>query len=224
MSDIESGGTQTQDVSGRKAQAKELVGQASGALKAEAKSFASVAQDRVRAEAQKGTEKATRTLGDFANAIRKAGDELSAADQSPASRLVQQAADGLETFSRNLEGKDPGALLNDIREFGRRHPVAFIGGAVLAGLALGRFVRASEHEQMRLADEDFGVAEEMAFDGPSEAELGLSGGLAAPVADNPDVLEAGTQGLTTPTPASLDDGVSDLTGAPDTGSPHIGGR
>lgn len=240
MSDIDSGGTlDTSVAGGRKAQAKELIGQAGGALKTEAKTFASVAQDRVRAEAQKGTDKATRTLGDFANAIRKAGDELGAADQSPASRLVQQAADGLETFSRSLEGKDPGALLNDVRDFGRRHPMAFIGGAVLAGLALGRFVRASEHEPMAFGGEDMATAEEAMFDGPSEAELGVSGGLAAPVADNADAMEGPPPVVSAARP-SLDDSVSDLTGAPETGSetgpakgtdagpnttsPYLGGR
>lgn len=231
MSDIESGGTLdttgATTSGGRKAKAKEVVGQAGHVLKAEAQSFASVAQDRVRAEAQKGTEKATKTLGDFANAIRRAGDELGEADQSPASRLVRQAADGLETFSRSLAGKEPGDLLNDVRDFGRRHPVAFIGGAVLAGLALGRFVRASEHEPLpRLADEDLGLAEEAAFDGPSEADLGATGGLAAPLADDLSAVEGPTPPMTT-TPAGMGEGATDLTGAPgvgpDTGSP-VGGR
>lgn len=218
MSDIDSGGTlDTSGAGGRKAQAKELVGQASETLKAEAKTFASVAQDRVRAETQKGTEKATKTLGDFANAIRKAGDELGSADQSPASRLVRQAADGLETFSRSLEGKDPGDLLNDVRDFGRRHPMAFVGGAVLAGLALGRFVRATEREPMSFGGEDVAQAEEAMFDGPSE--LGASGGLAAPLADNLDTLE-GPAPLASP----AEDSVSDLTGAPDPAARPIGGR
>ncbi len=221
MSDIESGGTfETPETGGRKAQAKELIGQAGGALKSEAKSFASAAQDRVRAETQKGTEKATKTLGDFANAIRRAGDELGAADQSPASRLVRQAADGLETFSRGLEGKDPGQLLNDVRDFGRRHPMAFIGGAVLAGLALGRFVRASEQDMPRFADDYTAMAEEAAFDGPAEGDLAATGGLAAPLADNLEAVEGPTPALT----ALADDGETDLTGTPDTTSPHLGGR
>ncbi|PZQ57319.1 MAG: hypothetical protein DI570_19880 [Phenylobacterium zucineum] len=225
MSDIDSGATLgAANEGGRKAQAKELIGQAGQTLKAEAQSFASVAQDRVRAETQRGTEKATRTLGDFANAIRKAGDELSSADQSPASRLVQQAADGLETFSRSLEGKDPGQLLNDVRDFGRRHPVAFIGGAVLAGLALGRFVRATDPKPAYgLADADLSLAEDEAFDGVSEAELGLSGGLAAPVADDLGVAAGQAPSLTT-SPLMPDDGPSDLTGTPDPTAPHTGGR
>lgn len=128
----------------RKAQAKQMAGQAAEALKAEAQTFASTAQQRLRGEAQKQTEAATKTLGDFASAIRKAGDELSQADQSPAARLVGQAADGLERLSLSLADKQPEDLLDALRDFGRRHPMAFIAGGVLAGIALGRFVRSSE--------------------------------------------------------------------------------
>lgn len=153
MTDLETG---SDGAISRKEKAKEVVGQAGQVLKAEAQSFASAAQERVRTEAQKGAQVGARTLGDFANAVRRAGDELSQSDQSPASHLVRQAADGLESLSRNLADKDPGDLLNSVRDFGRRNPAAFIGGAVLVGLALGRFARASEvpDATMDLAEED----------------------------------------------------------------------
>lgn len=146
MSDIDTttGTDMGEGGSPRVAQAKQVIGQAGQALKAEAQSFADAAQQRAREEAQKHTQTATRTLGDFANAIRRAGEELGQSDQSPAARLVRQAADGLEGFSRNLADKQPEDLLNDVRDFGRRNPAAFIGGAVLVGVALGRFLRASD--------------------------------------------------------------------------------
>src|SRR5262245_33009788 len=103
MTDLETGPT---DGASRTRQAREMVGQAGHALKAEAQSFASAARDRVSAEATRGTQAGAKTLGDFANAVRRAGDELAGADQSPASRLVQQAADGLESLSRNLADKE----------------------------------------------------------------------------------------------------------------------
>lgn len=148
--------------------ARSLIGQAGETIKAEAQSFASVAQDRVRAEAEKGVKSAGRTLGDFANAVRRAGDELAGADQSPAARLVGQAAEGLEGLSRNLAGKDAGELLNAVRDFGRRNPMAFIGGAVLAGLALGRFARASDHREDP-RDEPRSFAADNPYESPARA-------------------------------------------------------
>lgn len=200
MSDLE---TELTGETSRAGHAKELVGQAGHAIKAEAQSFASAAQERVKAEAQKGTQAGAKTLGDFANAVRRAGDELAGADQSPASRLVQQAADGLESLSRNLADKEPGDLLNAVRDFGRKNPAAFIGGAVLVGLAVGRFARASEP----LAFEPGGD------DGPTTAyDAHLDGA------------------TTTASPMGLSDEVSiadgtDGVGEPDaTGSPYAGGR
>lgn len=200
MSDIET--TNAAAGGGRKAQAKELIGQAGSTLKQEAQSFANAAQDRVKAEAQRGTQAAGKTLGDFANAVRRAGDELAETDQSPASRLVRQAADGLESLSRNLADKDPGDLLNAVRDFGRKNPAAFIGGAVLVGLALGRFARASERSGLPgLSGEDLTLAESDAFDGPT---LSGRGGIGRPLADNLGDLQASTLA--------------------DTTSPHTGGR
>lgn len=219
MSDIE---TETTGVTRRKEQAKHVVEQAGQVLKAEAQSFASVAQDRVRAEAQKGTQVGAKTLGDFANAVRRAGDELAGADQSPASRLVQQAADGLENLSRNLQDKDPGDLLNSVRDFGRRNPAAFIGGAVLVGLAIGRFARASEGPRLPgLTDEELAFAEEDAFDGPAETTYAT--GLSDPLADDLGALETATVSTTPP----LADGADDTPGLDETDttiSPPFGGR
>ena len=205
MSDIQPNTPNTP--SGRTGQAKELIGQAGQTLKAEAQSFAHVAQDRVKAEAQRGTQVATKTLGDFANAVRRAGDELDQHDQSPASRLVRQAADGLESLSRNLADKEPADLLNAVRDFGRKNPAAFIGGAVLAGLALGRFARASETvHPPGLSDADLTLAETEMYEGPAMAG---DGGLAAPLADDLGGLRA-TDEADTATSLGVGDGTSGI--------------
>jgi hypothetical protein len=123
--------------------AKEMAGNAAQTVKQEAASFAAGAKDKAAEQIEQHKETATRTLGDFADAIRKAGEELSGKDQSVASRLVQQAADGLEGFSRSVSDKRPEELLDAVRDFGRRNPTAFVAGSVLVGLALGRFLRSS---------------------------------------------------------------------------------
>jgi hypothetical protein len=218
MSDIETNIPTTSP--SRTGQAKELIGQAGQTLKAEAQSFATAAQDRVRAETQRGTQAATKTLGDFANAVRRAGEELDQHDQSPASRLVRQAADGLESLSRNLADKEPGDLLNAVRDFGRKNPAAFIGGAVLVGLALGRFARASEPARPTgLSDADLTLAETEMYEGPAMAS---EGGLAAPLADSLGDLSAKDEAETT-TSLGVGDGTSGI-GETDATSTPGGGR
>jgi hypothetical protein len=206
----------------RTGQAKQLLDQAGQTLKTEAQSFASAAGERARAEAHKHTETATRTLGDFANAVRRAGDELAASDQSPASRLVRQAADGLESLSRNLADKEPEDLLNAVRDFGRKNPVAFIGGSVLLGLALGRFVRASESggRPPRLRSDEMTFAEEDAYDGPSETigapPVGAEAGIDQPIESDLGDLSATPESETT-TSVGVGDATSGI------GEPGSGG-
>lgn len=219
MSDIQTNSPTPATTSGRGAQAKELIGQAGQTLKAEAQSFAHAAQDRVKAEAQRGAQAATKTLGDFANAVRRAGDELDQHDQSPASRLVRQAADGLESLSRNLEGKDPGDLLNAVRDFGRKNPAAFIGGAVLVGLAIGRFARATEAAPAGLGGADLTVAENDLFDGPPTA---ADEALAAEPADDLGDLKAAD--VNPDAILGVDDGTSVLAETDADLTPPAGGR
>jgi len=93
-----------------------------------------------------------------------------------------------------------------VRGFARSHPAAFIGGAVLVGVALGRFIRASETASPlagaagadpypeadtqpvmvggeSLGDETLSLAEEDGFDGPAEAGGGIESGLADDLGD-----------------------------------------
>ena len=57
--------------------------------------------------------------------------------------LLREAADGLKQIARAVEGKNIGTLAGDLADFGRRNPVAYLGGAALVGFALARFARAS---------------------------------------------------------------------------------
>jgi ElaB/YqjD/DUF883 family membrane-anchored ribosome-binding protein len=140
---------------------KEMATAAVQTIKQEAASFADSAQEKARDRIDQGKEKASSTLGDFANAIRSAGDQLSQNDQSLAGRMVKQAADGLEGLSRSVAQKRPEELLDSVRQFGRTNPTAFIAGSVLVGLALGRFGRASGQHQAsstsrEIPSQDFG--------------------------------------------------------------------
>lgn len=117
-------------------------------VKQETASFANSAKEKALGQVEQKTQSATETLGEFANAIRKASDELSQHDQSMAGRIAKQAAEGLEGLSRSVSNKRPEELLEAVRGFGRSNPTAFIAGSVLLGMAIGRFARSSEqHSQ-----------------------------------------------------------------------------
>jgi uncharacterized protein YukE len=123
---------------------KQMASAAADTVKQEAAQFAAAAQDKAQEKIEQHKQTATQALSDFANAIRSAGDQLSQTDQSMAGRMVKQAADGLEGISRSVADKPPEKLLQAVRDFGRQNPTTFVAGSVLAGIALGRFLRASD--------------------------------------------------------------------------------
>jgi hypothetical protein len=122
---------------------KEQLAGARDRVRGEAAQFASTAREKAVGAVEQRQQQVTGALGEFGDVIRRAADDLSERNQGMAAQVVRQAADSLEGLTRNLEGKTPGDLLNSARDFGRRHPVAFIGGTVLLGLAVGRFIRSS---------------------------------------------------------------------------------
>jgi hypothetical protein len=132
-----------EDVARARSEAGREGSAALNSLKQGARSLGDEAKDRAAGYVEEGREAVTEHLDAFAQAIRRASDELSEKDQTMAAQLVRQAAGGLESLSRSIGGASMGEMINSVRSIGRRNPTAFIGGAVLAGLALGRFARAS---------------------------------------------------------------------------------
>lgn len=116
---------------------------AMGSLKEGARSLGDQAKERASRYVEGGKTTVTEHLDTFAQAIRAASDELRDKDQTMAAQLVRQAAGGLESLSRSIGGTSLQDMVTSVRSFGRSNPTAFIGVSVLAGLALGRFVRAS---------------------------------------------------------------------------------
>lgn len=128
--------------------AREEAKKAGSTVADEASRLASDARDKAYEGAESGKAYAASSLDDFTAAIKKASDELGERDQSMAANLVREAASGLEQVSSAIEGKSVQELTRSAAGFARRQPAAFLIGAVLAGVAIGRFAKASsEHSE-----------------------------------------------------------------------------
>jgi len=210
---------------------KETVAGAMQTVKQEAASFASEARDRAADKIEEQKQTASQTLGDFANAIRKAGDELADSDQSMATRVVRQAAEGLEGLARSVSDKRPEELLDAMRDFGQRNPTALIAGSVLAGIALGRFFKSSSTAD-GLAAGHSGTASRWESTTRTERTNGEEGALADPTsagATSIGLPEAEFVGAQPETPIIGDAAAGDLdrddigvSGATDADRPRFG--
>ena len=56
-------------------------------------------------------------------------------------RLVRSAAENVDRIAEDVRSRDLGDVLATLAEFGRRQPVAFFGGAVVAGFLVARFFK-----------------------------------------------------------------------------------
>jgi hypothetical protein len=135
--------------------ARAAAGDATSELAAGARSALAEAGD---VATEKSTEMKDAAAGEIARTAK--GLEAAAAELEGAplqQDLLQEAADGLKQISQAIEGKSIGALAGELSDFGRRNPLAYLGGAALAGFALARFARASSPDGSTAADDPAGV-------------------------------------------------------------------
>lgn len=99
----------------------------------------SIAADKTQAAQQS----IAGSLQSFGDALRAAGDQLQEKDQGPAAKLINSAAGGIDSLASSLKDKPFQDVIGEVRKFGQSNPTALIAGSVLAGLALGRFLKSS---------------------------------------------------------------------------------
>lgn len=127
-----------------KDQAKNLAHEA----KDQTKKVAEQARDHVQNLVSQQKDQAADRLGSLAGALREAGNKLNEGEQGgDFGRYADRAAEQVERLSTYLRDNDLRGFVRDTENFARRRPEVFLGGALLAGLALARFLKASSPNQ-----------------------------------------------------------------------------
>lgn len=105
-------------------QARNLVGEATSQLREQA-----ATQQRRAAEG-------LRTLGNELQQMAGQGES-----DGLAGELARRASEAAGQAAGWLENREPGELVDEVRQYARRHPGTFLAGAALAGLLVGRLTR-----------------------------------------------------------------------------------
>ena len=133
-----------QENRGTAQQVKELASDA----KDETKKMAEQARDHVQELVGRQKDQAAERLGGLAGALREAAHKLQEGDQGgDFGRYVDRAAQQVDRLSGYLRDKDLGGFVRDTESFARRRPEVFLGGTLLAGLMLARFLKSSAPER-----------------------------------------------------------------------------
>ncbi len=86
-------------------------------------------------------------LDKIAKALHDTAKRMRDQNEQTAGNMVDQAARGLEQLSSRLRDQDPEVMFRQVRDMARRQPALFIGGTVIAGFMLARFLKSSSDEQ-----------------------------------------------------------------------------
>ncbi|MGV9252540.1 hypothetical protein [Streptomyces sp. NPDC003697] len=146
------GETAKEQASATAGQAKEAAGQVAEtaaeqarAVVGEVRQQAGTVLDELRGRAMSEVEGQTRRA---AGALRQWSDDVAglaehAQGDSPARGVAVQVAESGHRAADYLEKQGVEGMVSDLRGFARRRPGAFLGGALLAGVAVGRLAKAA---------------------------------------------------------------------------------
>ncbi|WP_134768054.1 hypothetical protein [Nocardioides sp. 1609] len=124
-----------------------------GVAQSEAKKVASEATSQVRSVLDDARTQVGGQLGDQTRQQRDNlvvtlgtfGDDLATMADAPegglAADVAREVAQHAQRLTGYLEGREPGELLDDARDFARRRPGTFLLGALVAGVVVGRVAR-----------------------------------------------------------------------------------
>jgi hypothetical protein len=97
-----------------------------------------------------------------------------------AAECSRQAAEGLESLANWASRRNIDDVTGSVEQFARERPVAFIGGAMVAGFALARFMKSSSARRDRRTPAYGSYRRQEAYSGMGSAGTRTGAGTAAP--------------------------------------------
>jgi soluble cytochrome b562 len=127
-------------------------------LKRQAEEKAHGMRERARSIADQQKHAAAGRVEGIAHALRTASDDLREQGQPMIAEYSRYAAEGLESMAQSLDRRDVDDFVEGVENFARQRPVAFLGGAMVAGFALARFMKSSSARRHRRSSAERGAA------------------------------------------------------------------
>jgi hypothetical protein len=118
--------------------AAEQAGNVAQEVKTQARDLVGEARSQVRSQAHSGQQKAADGIRALSQELREMADT---GQSGTVSEVARQAAARVDLAADWLSRREPADLVDELRSFARRRPGAFLLGAALAGVAVGRLTR-----------------------------------------------------------------------------------
>lgn len=121
----------------------DLAREKAGEIKQQAADTIDDMRHEARSSVDRQKDAAVGRVEGVAHALRRASDDLREQGQPMFAEYSRQAAEGLESMAGSLSRRNVDDLVEGVEDFARERPAAFLGGAVVAGFALARFMKSS---------------------------------------------------------------------------------
>lgn len=125
-------------------------------LRQQAEDAAEGMRDRARSAVDQQKDAAAGRIEGVAQALRSASDDLEQRGQPMVAQYSRQVAEGLESMANWVSRRNIDDLVGGVEDFARQRPVAFMGGAMVAGFALARFMKSSSARRDQAGRGDYG--------------------------------------------------------------------
>jgi ElaB/YqjD/DUF883 family membrane-anchored ribosome-binding protein len=140
-------------------------------------------------------EQAVDALETVALLLHQAGEHAQQQDKALLANYVDKAAQQVSTFSESLAQQDVTQIVETTKQYARREPMLFVGGALAAGFLGARFLRSSA-QQAEQTDQEMSSDAALATVGETSLDL--------PAYDIDQETTASTEGMlgaTSPSPS-----------------------
>jgi hypothetical protein len=138
------GGTQggTQVTEQAKQQSQQLAQQA----RQQASDLANRGTEQAKGQLANQKHEASQRMVPIQTALRETAQQLRKQGQGSVGQYSDRAADQVERFSTYLRETDVDEIMEEVRDFARRRPALFLGGAAAVGFFATRFLKSSSQE------------------------------------------------------------------------------
>lgn len=182
-------GQTTSGVTTGQAEAEAAGIRASDSLKAGGEKALQEAKTKMREAAESQRRRAVDAVGGMAGALHRAAHDLNAENETMG-RYTDMAAERLDDVASYLRDTDWKQVVEGAEDFARRQPYLFVGGAMLAGFVLARFVKnsgeASQAQSGSLLGQRLAASGAVGYGGGTQAGIHP-----APPAATPPISSAG---------------------------------
>ena len=127
-------------------EAKDAVGRIVDEQKSEIGSTARGLMDKAREKVESVASEQKSAGAEYISSLAKAADRAAGEfEQSvpQAAHYIRQASGEIQGIAQAVRDRDVSELLGEVRDFARRQPALFFGGALLLGFAAARFLKSA---------------------------------------------------------------------------------